>query len=1038
MTDEELARRLTEALDTRIDRAASAPVSREILNRLPEPETIGGTVVEAIPVRQARWKSALAAVLAILMLGGVGLLVFRLAGRTDPTQDPYPAHSGSTEETGTTEPTVEIPLPEVSFDETSRTLRVVGTGGYDRIDLSRLPDALNFEVVDDDFTLTVLPSLLWDETCSIKDDPVGYMPGYLDRIDKSLAVIRQFVADNAPNEEVAAQTRKPVKMSLQTFKFNNYRNNPDEISLILGGGFRWHGVLYTMGLMAPESVEWQHIGYAYWVGFCVDPYNSVYTITEEGPDPDYFYFDAYYRAGGTEDWLDLDNQKLMTDACSWYDLVYGRDWDGTEAECGRISDNAWFTGSDKYKDGNGMSLSMAESLLNYLAERCGADRVTAYCFDACSFEEAFGMSFAEARAAWEQSLLDRFGDGGEAAFPEVSFDEETKTLRVVGTEGYDRLDLTPYLSDARYLEVEDDAFRFSADAAILKELLEQVPYQVGVPGYLDRLDRGTAFIRQFIRAKASDEQVAAQLGKSVHYTLKTLSSAWCTNTAEGIELELGPDALEYDARYALSLTKPGVDTWKSLGFAYWLGCVDPCNFVSVFDGTPTSPDSDYFYLADYFRVGGTGKTWEAKEKLLCMDACSWYILTRGRDWAGADAELRPIWKFPSSSRKEEDEGNDLSLFMAISLINYLAEQHGEDKVIACCFDTCTFEETFGMSFSEARAAWEQSLLDRFGDGEVQTAEPTEDPALPAVSFDEATKTLRVTGTGGYDRIDLSRLPDAQIMEVVDDDFTLTIFSSILWDEDTVIRDDPEGYLPGYLDRIDGSLAVIRQFVADNAPNEEVAAQTRKPVKISLQSMRNENFRNTAKEISLYMGSGFPWHGLFYTMALMAPKSVEWQHIGYAYWVSYCVDPYNSVYALMQEGPDPDYFYLGTYYRAGGTEDWLDPNNQVLIVDACSWYNLIYGRDWGGSEAECGRISDETMFTGKRTGEGNDMSIGMAESLLNYLAGRCGADKVTAYCFDTCSFEEAFGMSFAEARSAWEQSLLDRFGDGSEPETQPSP
>ena len=44
---------------------------------------------------------------------------------------------------------------------------------------------------------------------------------------------------------------------------------------------------------------------------------------------------------------------------------------------------------------------------------------------------------------------------------------------------------------------------------------------------------------------------------------------------------------------------------------------------------------------------------------------------------------------------------------------------------ACCFDTCTFEETFGMSFPEARAAWEQSLRDRVGDGSevAQTTEP---------------------------------------------------------------------------------------------------------------------------------------------------------------------------------------------------------------------------------------------------------------------------------------------------------------------------
>ena len=413
MTDEELARRLTEALDARIDRAASAPVSREILNRLPDPDTVGAAVVEAIPVRRARWKAALAAVMAVCMLGGVGLLISKLSGRTDPTQNPIPALTGSTDESRTTEPAVEVPPPEVIYDETTRTLRVTGTGGYEGIDLSRLPDALNMVVVDDDFTFTILPTILWDDTCAIKDDPVGYLPGYLDRVDRSLAAIRQFVADNAPNEEVAARTRKPVKLSLQTFKFESYRNGAEEISLMLGSGYRWHGVLYTLGLMDPETVEWKHFAYAYWVGFCVDPYNSVYTLAQEAPDPDYYYFADYYRVGGTGDWFDLKQQVLMLDACSWYDLVYGTDWDGTAAERGRISDERWFTGTDKYKDGNSMPLCMVESLLNYLAGRCGTDKVTAFCFDTCTFEEAFGMSFGEARAAWKQSLMDRFGDGGE-------------------------------------------------------------------------------------------------------------------------------------------------------------------------------------------------------------------------------------------------------------------------------------------------------------------------------------------------------------------------------------------------------------------------------------------------------------------------------------------------------------------------------------------------------------------------------------------------------------------------------------------------
>lgn len=97
----------------------------------------------------------------------------------------------------------------------------------------------------------------------------------------------------------------------------------------------------------------------------------------------------------------------------------------------------------------------------------------------------------------------------------------------------------------------------------------------------------------------------------------------------------------------------------------------------------------------------------------------------------------------------------------------------------------------------------------------------------------------------------------------------------------------------------------------------------------------------------------------------------------------------------------------------------DPKDRSLLLDALSWCNLTYGRDWSGEVEECSPIYD------------TDLSLNMAISLINYLAEQYGTEKVTAYCFDTCSFEEAFGVDYATARAAWEQSLMDRFGDSSE-------
>lgn len=75
MTDQELAQALTGALDARIARAESAPVSFAGENRMPPKELIAATAVKAVPARQVRWKTAVAAVLALCVIGGAGLLL---------------------------------------------------------------------------------------------------------------------------------------------------------------------------------------------------------------------------------------------------------------------------------------------------------------------------------------------------------------------------------------------------------------------------------------------------------------------------------------------------------------------------------------------------------------------------------------------------------------------------------------------------------------------------------------------------------------------------------------------------------------------------------------------------------------------------------------------------------------------------------------------------------------------------------------------------------------------------------------------------
>ncbi len=615
--------------------------------------------------------------------------------------------------------------------------------------------------------------------------------------------------------------------------------------------------------------------------------------------------------------------------------------------------------------------------------------------------------------------------------PQVEYDEATKTIRITGTRGYDKVDLAPYISEAQYLEVEDDEYRFSDSVSTLANYSGSDRSELAnfLPSQLDKLDRTTSFFKQYVAAHAPNEAVAAQARKTVNYSVKAVSAPAWKISQEQIDLTMGDYFVYmYDYCYALALMDPEEEAWQHQGFILWMETINPYNYRYK-GNSSISPDYDYYYYADYFRVGGTGNIKEAKEVFLLYDACAWYNLTNGMNWPGRNVETHAILRSSGSAADPAVEGNDVSVIMAESLINYLAEQYGEDKVVAYCFDTCTFEEAFGVNYATARAAWEQSLKERFGDGSETKPAASE---LPTVEFDEETKTLHITGIEGYDQLDLSEAVNAWRVEVADNDYQFTlsvpVLSSVL--DPNGNPAEAVGYLPVYLERLDKSISFIRQFIAENAPNEEVRAQTAKPVDMTLTG--NEYYDNKPEQVEVGLGKAFYKHGVNYALGMMSPEKVEWQHLGFAYWLGTSVDPHCSLYADNTEANmDVDYYFFEAYYRAGGTGRFADPKEVCLMNDANAWYNLVHGRNWPGTLAECGTVYDFNYFTGDRRGEGNDMSVTMAESLINYLAEQYGTDKVVAYCFDTCTFEEAFGVSYAAARAAWEQSLMDRFGDGSE-------
>ena len=117
------------------------------------------------------------------------------------------------------------------------------------------------------------------------------LPYFLYCLDGSTSTIKLFIAAHAPNGEVIAQTEKPVKY-IVNYGYG-YKNGPDQIELKLGKQFNWHSYVYTLGLMNVKAKNWQHLGFAYLVEMCVDPFSyGMMGQAESIQNREYFYYEA--------------------------------------------------------------------------------------------------------------------------------------------------------------------------------------------------------------------------------------------------------------------------------------------------------------------------------------------------------------------------------------------------------------------------------------------------------------------------------------------------------------------------------------------------------------------------------------------------------------------------------------------------------------------------------------------------------------------------------------------------------------------------
>lgn len=293
----------------------------------------------------------------------------------------------------------------VNYDEASRTVVVYGKEVDTKLELPEtVSEAKNLDAQYESFHLAAELGLLRMDGQPLDE----YLSAYLNRTNQSLQFIRSYLKENCADQYPYERAAKYVDISILSDGDYVWSELDDRITLETGS-YYWHREeLYLLALMGSKTVEWKQLGYAWYLGSCVDPYGEVLATAAWDELGKMRYGEVYERAGGTGE-STPENYRILNDAVSYICLTEGMNW-GTPYESTALKDTALYHGPKKnINPGNNMSVCMATSFIAYLSDRYGFDKVSAFCFDQIGFEEIFGTDYESAYNDWSQWILETYG-----------------------------------------------------------------------------------------------------------------------------------------------------------------------------------------------------------------------------------------------------------------------------------------------------------------------------------------------------------------------------------------------------------------------------------------------------------------------------------------------------------------------------------------------------------------------------------------------------------------------------------------------------
>ena len=295
--------------------------------------------------------------------------------------------------------------PSVNFDVKTQTVYVKGIKNYSELSLpDEIEDARVVKVQDDGFQFSAYLVLLRQLGFDVRTE----LPGLIDRTKKGIGFVRQYLRENAGDAYPSGLAELPVDVRIDNLF--EYSTDNGQITLKYNETGTHREFLYLLALMDSDALGWEHFGYAWYVGTCINPYTEV--IDEWPVSPELPYYSQCIAAGIDPANVTAADYRTFYDACSRVCFEKGLTHWGSYCESLPVTEEPIFTRfKDKEQGDTILSAFMAASFLAWLDEAFGFEQLSRFCFGQKTFDEAFGISFDTAYNNWRAWIIDTYPAG---------------------------------------------------------------------------------------------------------------------------------------------------------------------------------------------------------------------------------------------------------------------------------------------------------------------------------------------------------------------------------------------------------------------------------------------------------------------------------------------------------------------------------------------------------------------------------------------------------------------------------------------------